>query len=64
MSADDHRAKLEFRKVLVRVSDGLGLEDLKSLKHLCYDVVSEKRREEIDSGVQLFNVLIERGNPS
>ena len=55
------RVKLEFRKVLGRVSDGLGAEDVRALKNLCYDSISERKREEIDSGVQLFNVLIERG---
>ena len=62
MSDDQvHRAKLEFRKVLGRVSDGLGLEDVKALKNLCYDYVPERKREEIDTGIPLFNILIERG---
>lgn len=59
---EDPRVKLEFRKVLGRVSDGLGLEDVSGLKNLCYDYVTERKREEIDTGIQLFNVLIERGS--
>lgn len=59
----EHRVKLEFRKVLGRVSDGLGEENLRALKNLCYDYVTERKRAEIDSGVQLFNVLIEGGKP-
>jgi predicted secreted protein len=60
-SEEEPRTRLEFRKVLVRVSDGLGQEDLRGLKNLCYDYVSERRREEMDTGIVLFNVLIERG---
>lgn len=59
---EDPRVKLEFRKVLGRISDGLALEDVKGLKNLCYDHVTERKREEIDTGIQLFNVLIERGS--
>ena len=58
----DARVKLEFRKVLGRISDGLGQEDVRGLKNLCYDQVSERKREEIDTGISLFNVLIERGS--
>ena len=57
----DVRVKLEFRKVLGRISDGLGLEDVSALKNLCYDSISERKREEINNGISLFNVLIERG---
>lgn len=57
----DHRVKLEFRKVLGRVSDGLGGENVKALKNLCYDYIPEKKREDIHSGIDLFNILIEKG---
>ena len=56
------RVKLEFRKVLGRISDGLGVENVRELKNLCYDYVSERKREEIKSGIELFNVLIEKGS--
>ena len=57
----EYREKLEFRKMLGRISDGLGLENVKALKNLCYDSISERKREEIDSGILLFNTLIEGG---
>ncbi len=60
-SADEVRVKLEFRKVLGRISDGLGTENVMALKNLCYDSISERKREEIDTGIQLFNVMIEGG---
>lgn len=53
------RKKLEFRKVLGRVSDGLGGENVTALKNLCYDMIGERRREGIDSGIAIFNALIE-----
>jgi hypothetical protein len=53
------RKKLEFRKVLGRVSDGLGGENIQALKNLCYDMIGERRREGIDSGIAIFNALIE-----
>ena len=55
----DTRKKLEFRKVLGRVSDGLGGENVTALKNLCYDMITERRREGIDSGIAIFNALIE-----
>lgn len=57
---DDFRVKLEFRKVLGQVSDGLTTENVNALKHLCYDYVPEKKKEGIETGIQLFNTLIER----
>lgn len=53
------RKKFEFRKLLIQVSDGLGSENVRALKNLCYDHVGQKRSEEIASGVDLFNILIE-----
>lgn len=62
MSSDsEFRVKLEFRKVLKAVSEGLSSDNLSSLKHLCYDYISERAREEIETGRQLFDVLIEKG---
>ena len=55
------RKKFEFRKVLGRVSDGLGQENLKALSNLCTDIIGVKKAEAIDSGVTLFNALIEEG---
>ena len=55
------RKKFEFRKMLGKISDGLGGESIEALKNLCYDMVGERRRESIDSGISLFNALIEEG---
>ena len=55
------RKKFEFRKVLGRVSDGLGGDGVDALKNLCYDMIGERRRESVDSGISLFNALIEEG---
>ena len=59
--AEVNRRKFEFRKLLIRLSDGLGGENVRALKNLCYDHVGQKKSEEISSGVELFNVLIEGG---
>lgn len=58
---NEQRVKLEFRKVLGRISDGLGGENVRALKNLCYDYIPEKKREDIQSGIDLFNLLIEKG---
>lgn len=64
MATSENRVKLEFRKVLGRISDGLGIENVRALKNLCYDSINERKREEIESGIQLFNILIEGGRSS
>ncbi len=62
MSGDlEFRVKLELRKVLKFVSEGLSTDNLSSLKHLCYDYISERAREEIETGRQLFDNLLEKG---
>jgi len=55
------RVKFEFRKVLGRVSDGLSVDNMEALKNLCYDYVALRKREDIRSGIELFNALIEGG---
>lgn len=59
-NAPSFRKSFEFRKLLGRISDGLGVDNLRALKNLCYDFIPERKREEIDSGIALFNVLIEQ----
>ena len=61
-SQSEQRVKLEFRKVLGRVSDGLGAENVRALKNLCYDYIPERKREDIGSGIDIFNILIEGGS--
>lgn len=54
------RKAFEFRKLLGKISDGLGVENVRALKNLCYDFLPERKREEINTGIELFNVLIEQ----
>jgi hypothetical protein len=42
------------------VSDGLGAENLKALKNLCYDFIPKIQLDTIDVGLDVFNVLIEK----
>ena len=42
------------------MSDGLGAENLKALKNLCYDFIPKTQLDTIDVGLDVFNVLIEQ----
>ena len=55
------RDKLRFRKLLGSLSDGLGSQNLRELKNLCYDNIGEQKREQVSDGLALFNVLLEQG---
>ena len=46
--------------VLLQVSDGLGSENVKALKNLCYDFIPKPQLETIDVGLDVFNALIEQ----
>lgn len=54
------RKAFEFSKLLASVSDGLGREDVRGIKNLCYDNIQARRREEIESGVDIFQILREQ----
>ena len=54
------RKQLEFRKMLNRISEAMSSENLKALKHLCYDFIPEAKRDAMEAGVDVFNVLIEQ----
>lgn len=54
------RDKLRFRKLLGSLSDGLGSQNLRELKNLCYDNIGEQKREQVSDGLALFNVLLEQ----
>ena len=58
------RRPFEFRKLLGKISDGLGVDNVRALKNLCYDFLPERKREEINTGIDLFNVLIEQSESS
>ncbi|XP_067311011.1 protein FADD [Pseudorasbora parva] len=48
-----------FRAMLLSISDKLTDENVKSLKFVCTDI-GKKRLEKINSGIELFECLIER----
>ncbi len=43
-----------------KLSDRLSGENLKAMKNLCYDFITGRQRDEVDSGIALFNILIEQ----
>ncbi|TSL68262.1 FAS-associated death domain protein [Bagarius yarrelli] len=49
-----------FKLMLLEISEKLSPDQLAHLKFLCGDIIGKKKSEEISSGVQLFEVLIER----
>ncbi len=44
----------------LKLSDRLGNDNLKAMKNLCYDLIPGRQRDEMDSGIVLFNILIEQ----
>lgn len=46
--------------MLLEISEKLAHEHLAKLKFLCGNIIGKKKSEEITSGVQLFDCLIER----
>lgn len=49
-----------FKVLLLDISEKLRADQLTKLKFLCGDVIGKKKSEEISSGIQLFECLIER----
>lgn len=43
-----------------QVSDRLGTENVKALKNLCYDFIPTTQHDNITSGLEVFNALIEK----
>ncbi len=43
-----------------QLSDGLGADNVRALKNLCADVIPKPKLETIDSGLDVFNALIEK----
>lgn len=52
---------LEFKSVLLEISDSLHGDQLDKLKYLCQEEIGKRRMEKIDSGTMLFVALTERG---
>lgn len=49
-----------FKVMLLEISEKLGRDHLDKLKFLCGAIIRKKKSEEITSGIQLFECLIER----
>ncbi|MCJ8737392.1 hypothetical protein PDJAM_G00023400 [Pangasius djambal] len=49
-----------FKVMLLEISEKLGFDHLAKLKFLCGNIIGKKKSEEIISGIQLFECLIER----
>ncbi|KAM9461222.1 FAS-associated death domain protein [Clarias gariepinus] len=49
-----------FKVMLLDISERLGQDNLGKLKFLCKEMIGKKKSEEITSGIQLFECLIER----
>ncbi len=57
--AIDRRA-FQFSKLLASVSDGMGRDDVRGITNLCYDSIPAQKREKIDCGLDIFQVLREK----
>ena len=44
----------------LQISDGLGAENLRALKNLCYDDITKPQFESMETGLDIFNALIEK----
>lgn len=44
----------------LQISDSLGAENLRALKNLCYDCISKPQYEAVETGLDIFNALIEK----
>lgn len=53
---------LDFNARLLRVSNKLSAQDLKDLKFMCDGTIGKKHLEMVQSGTQLFQLLVERGH--
>lgn len=50
----------QFKLMLLEISEKLSPDQLAQLRFLCVDIIGKKKCEEISSGIQLFELLIER----
>ena len=61
MAEDEYRVKrLEFRRMLLKLSDRLSTDNLKDLKHLLTDEISKVKLESVHQGTSLFEALEEK----
>ncbi|KAF7703315.1 protein FADD [Silurus meridionalis] len=50
----------QFKVMLLEISEKLSQDNLAKLKFLCGDTIGKKKSEQITSGIQLFECLIEK----
>ena len=61
MAEDENRVKrLEFRRMLLKLSDRLSSENLEDLKHLLIDEIPKVKLESSRQGTSLFEALEEK----
>jgi len=53
-----------FRELLIDLSDGLTTNELNTLKFYCSDFIPTARREDIETPVQLWQAIMEKGRMS
>ncbi|NWT98706.1 FADD protein, partial [Urocynchramus pylzowi] len=49
-----------FLSLQLSISSGLSVEELNKMKFLCQNKITKRRREEVQIGVDLFNILMEQ----
>lgn len=57
---EEMRKRLEFRKMLMKVSDRLSSENLDNLRHLLKDEIPKARLEVAKQGIDMFEALEEK----
>jgi len=55
---------LSFREMLIDISNGLKYEELETLKFYCAEFIPLARREDIKTGIQLWEAIMENGRMS
>ncbi|TDH16715.1 hypothetical protein EPR50_G00000830 [Perca flavescens] len=51
----------QFNAVLLGISNQLSTKELEDLKFLCIDIIGKRQRDDVKSGIKLFQLLMERG---
>uniref|UniRef100_A0A3B4ATA8 Fas (tnfrsf6)-associated via death domain n=1 Tax=Periophthalmus magnuspinnatus TaxID=409849 RepID=A0A3B4ATA8_9GOBI len=51
---------MTFNTLLLEISSHLSKEQLESLKFLCGDVIRKRDQEKVDTGIKLFQMLMQR----
>ena len=59
---EESKKRLEFRKMLLKVSEGLSSEDLDNLKHLLRGEIVQVKLDSCKRGIDIFESLEEKSN--